>query len=103
MSVPRQPVPLPQPVAAPSEPPAPTDTAEEVASEEPGDSPADKASQTSGTIIRAVTMRADPSNRGRAIAVIPAGAEVQVEPCKYWCKVEFNGTSGWVFKKFLSH
>lgn len=54
-----------------------------------------------GRIVSAVNMRAAPDNDAATIKVIPAGTAVQVVSCDYWCEVDFGGTRGWVYKRFV--
>ncbi|MGO7623901.1 SH3 domain-containing protein, partial [Rhizobium ruizarguesonis] len=46
-----------------------------------------------------VNMRAGPSTRYPAVAVIPTGSSVEIRGCLSdvkWCDVEFYGGRGWV-------
>jgi uncharacterized protein YraI len=51
-----------------------------------------------------VNMRAGPSTRYPAVAVIPAGSSVEIRGCLSdvnWCDVEFYGGRGWVSGQYL--
>jgi hypothetical protein len=55
----------------------------------------------SAVITSAVKMRAGEDNDSDVVKVLPAKASVQVLSCKAWCKVSYDGTEGYVFKRFL--
>ncbi|MGG7577991.1 SH3 domain-containing protein [Rhizobium sp. Nf11,1] len=51
-----------------------------------------------------VNMRAGPSTRYPAVAVIPAGSSVEIRGCLSnvnWCDVEFYGGRGWVSGQYV--
>ena len=51
-----------------------------------------------------VNMRAGPSTRYPAVAVIPAGSPVEIRGCLSdvnWCDVEFYGGRGWVSGQYV--
>ncbi|EJZ21919.1 SH3 domain-containing protein [Rhizobium sp. Pop5] len=51
-----------------------------------------------------VNMRAGPSTRYPAVAVIPAGSSVEIRGCLSdvnWCDVEFYGGRGWVAGQYV--
>ncbi|MBB4506482.1 SH3 domain-containing protein [Rhizobium johnstonii] len=51
-----------------------------------------------------VNMRAGPSTRYPAVAVVPAGSSVEIRGCLSnvnWCDVEFYGGRGWVSGQYV--
>nr|WP_210383807.1 SH3 domain-containing protein [Rhizobium laguerreae] len=51
-----------------------------------------------------VNMRAGPSTRYPAVAVIPAGSSIEIRGCLSdvnWCDVEFYGGRGWVSGQYV--
>jgi hypothetical protein len=54
-----------------------------------------------GSIVSAVTLRARPAKGGKAIGTVPAKTKVHIFECKDWCRIEFDGKSGWVYKSFV--
>lgn len=61
---------------------------------------------TSGitTVFDCLRMRAGPSTRYPAVAVIPAGSSVEIRGCLSdvnWCDVEFYGGRGWVSGQYV--
>jgi SH3-like domain-containing protein len=48
-----------------------------------------------------VNLRAGPDNGADIIAVIDAGATLQVIECDRWCTVVADGTRGWIHRDFL--
>ncbi|MBB3916991.1 SH3 domain-containing protein [Rhizobium fabae] len=51
-----------------------------------------------------VNMRAGPSTRYPAVAIIPAGSSVEIRGCLSdlnWCDVEFYGGRGWVSGQYV--
>ncbi len=74
-----------------------------------GEQPAQQsASQDDGlapaSARSAVNLRAGPSTGAKVLTVVPANADLRAEPnCRHWCKVEFNGTSGFIYKSFIRH
>lgn len=51
--------------------------------------------------LRAVTLRAGPAKGAKAIGVVPARTNVRVLECKSWCRISFEGRTGWVYKSFV--
>jgi hypothetical protein len=66
------------------------------------DKPAEGPALGAMTVRSAVNMRKGPDNDAAVVGVVPAGRRVDVIECKMWCRIAFNGRSGWVFKSFLS-
>ncbi|MER2533549.1 MAG: SH3 domain-containing protein [Rhizobiaceae bacterium] len=54
-----------------------------------------------GSIVSPVTLRARPAKGAKPIGTVPAKTRVQVFECKDWCRIEFDGKSGWVYKSFV--
>lgn len=53
-------------------------------------------------VTSAVNLRAGPDNDAAVVTVIPAGSQVNVIGCEYWCEVVFAGERGWIYKSFVS-
>jgi hypothetical protein len=49
-----------------------------------------------------VNMRGGPDNDAAVIMVVPAGAEIRVVRCDFWCEVVFEGARGWIYKSFVA-
>ncbi len=49
----------------------------------------------------AVNMRSGPSDENRVILVIPGGAGVELLGCDSWCKVVYEGRTGYIYKSFV--
>lgn len=56
----------------------------------------------SAAIRSAVNMRAGPDNGAAVLTIVPAGSQVKVIDCDYWCEVVFAGERGWIYKSFVS-
>jgi hypothetical protein len=56
----------------------------------------------SATVTSAVNLRAGPDNGAGVLGVVPAGSEVGLIGCEYWCEIVFQGERGWVYRSFLS-
>jgi len=70
---------------------------------EPGGTEAAASEPTrAAPVTTAVNMRAGPDNDAAVLTVIPAGSEVEVIACEYWCEVVFAGERGWIYKSFVS-
>ena len=54
------------------------------------------------TITSGVRMRGNPDNGAPTVAMLKAGAQVEVVQCKGWCEVVADGKRGFVFKRFLA-
>lgn len=62
------------------------------------------AQAAEGYSMANVNMRAGPSTRYPAVAVIPAGSSVEIRGCLSnvnWCDVEFYGGRGWVSGQYV--
>ncbi|MBM9596068.1 DUF1236 domain-containing protein [Roseitranquillus sediminis] len=63
------------------------------------------SAQTQATAATDLNLRAEPSPMGEILTVIPADGQVMVEACAEtvnWCRVEFEGTTGWAFGDYLT-
>jgi len=49
-----------------------------------------------------VNLRAEPSAHARKLATIPAGAAVEIIECPRWCKVAYQGRTGWASAKYIA-
>lgn len=56
----------------------------------------------SATVTSAVNLRAGPANGAGVLGVVPAGSEVGLIGCEYWCEIVFEGERGWIYRSFLS-
>ncbi|MCK0196850.1 SH3 domain-containing protein [Ancylobacter sp. 6x-1] len=65
-----------------------------------GAAPASGANSGPGTVRRTVTVRAAPG--GASIGVLRPGQKVSVVSCDSWCRIEFDGKTGYIFKSFVS-
>jgi hypothetical protein len=53
-------------------------------------------------IRTAVNMRSGPGDGSRTIGVIPSNSTVSLAPgCRHWCKVTYQGRTGYIYKRFL--
>lgn len=52
-------------------------------------------------VSQAVKLRAGPDNKSAVLGVLPARAEVRLGTCKGWCRVSYQGKSGYVWKSYL--
>jgi hypothetical protein len=48
-----------------------------------------------------VNLRSGPSNGSSVVTVVAAGSAVEVIRCNYWCQVQVNGRTGWIYQDFL--
>ncbi len=56
-----------------------------------------------GTVTASVNMRQTDNKNGKIISVVPEGTQVSYGTCgKWWCEVNFDGTTGYVGQKFIS-
>lgn len=60
------------------------------------------ASAATGHTTGSVNLRAGPGTQYGRIAVIPAGARVEVFGCSSWCTVSYQGYRGWVSAKYIA-
>ncbi len=67
------------------------------AAAKPGGIPAGSARVTS-----AVNLRSSPKKGAGVLTVVPAGSAVDVLSCDSWCRISWNGRTGWVYKNFLA-
>ncbi len=50
-----------------------------------------------------LNLREGPSSKSKILTTVPKGSDVNViQSFSYWCKVSYDGTIGYVSKKFLS-
>jgi uncharacterized protein YraI len=59
------------------------------------------AAQGIGVAQADVNLRSGPGASHARITVIPAGAQVQVHGCGAWCRVTYDGRSGWVAARYV--
>lgn len=53
-------------------------------------------------IRTSVNMRSSPADGSRVLGVIPGNSTVSLAPgCRHWCKVTFEGRTGYIYKSFL--
>lgn len=60
--------------------------------------------QTTATATTDLNIRAEPSEFGELVGVIPADASVAVEGCAEtanWCRIDHDGTVGWAYGDYL--
>lgn len=63
------------------------------------------ASATSAQAITDLNVRSGPSPEYGILGVIPGGESAELAGCldaQSWCKVDFNGTSGWAYAPYLA-
>ncbi|APH72923.1 SH3 domain-containing protein [Aquibium oceanicum] len=64
--------------------------------------PADPAPDARQSRVNtAVNMRSGPGDENRVILVIPGGAGVELLGCDSWCKVVYDGRTGYIYKSFV--
>lgn len=68
-----------------------------------GEEQPQKAKKTgrAATVLKYVNLRSRPADESKVLAVVPAKAKVTVLSCKGWCKVEYEGTRGFIYKSFI--
>ena len=84
----------PQPRPAP--PAAPTQAASSAA-------PAGNASMRAAVVKRAVNMRAAPKSGAQVLGVVPASSEIRAETNCGWCRIDYHGRSGFIYKSFIDY
>jgi len=53
-------------------------------------------------IRTSVNMRSGPADGSRVLGVIPSNSTVSLAPgCRHWCKVTYQGRTGYIYKSFL--
>lgn len=61
----------------------------------------DSATRTA-SVNAPVNMRRGPGSRHGVISVIPRRAKIEVYDCDSWCKVGYQGRTGFIYKSFVS-
>jgi hypothetical protein len=104
----------PSPTSAPLEEEAlaPTDATGEAAADDLADAATEPDPETTAAIprpdamrtartTRAVNLRSGPRDQAKVLLVVPHRAELRVFACEGWCEVEYDGTRGFIYKRFL--
>ena len=60
------------------------------------------ASAATGHTTGSVSLRAGPGVQYARVAVIPAGARIEVYGCSRWCTVSYQAHRGWVSAKYVA-
>jgi hypothetical protein len=94
-------LPTPTPPAAPARPAATTRPAAPVTVAAAQPSPAPVGPRVQATARDFVNLRSGPSNGSSVLTVVAAGSAVNVIRCNYWCQVEVEGRTGWIYQDFL--
>lgn len=61
-----------------------------------------EASTRTASVNAPVNMRKGPGSRHGVMLVIPRRAKVEVYDCDLWCKVGYEGRTGYIYKSFVS-
>ena len=83
---------------------AATDTGAEPAPKpvvKPEPKPEAAAPSRTASVRTDVNLRSKPVNGSKSILVVPAGRQVEVIACDYWCEVIYAGKRGFIYKGFL--
>lgn len=63
---------------------------------------ASSAGMGTARIRTSVNMRSRGASGASVLGVVPTGAEVAIaEGCQHWCKIVYNGRTGYVYKSFV--
>jgi hypothetical protein len=83
--------------------PRPDDESAETSSPEEGEEPttAEKSTGRTAKVLKYVNLRSRPADESKVLTVVPARAKVNVLSCKSWCEVEYSGTKGFNYKRFI--
>jgi hypothetical protein len=64
--------------------------------------PKKRSNLNNGRATKWVNLRAGPDNEARVLAIVPANASLRAQAsCRHWCKVEYKGRSGYIYKSFI--
>lgn len=53
-------------------------------------------------VTAAVNLRSSPRKGSAVIGVVPAGSTVSVLSCDGWCRISYNGRTGWIYRSFIA-
>jgi len=67
------------------------------------DDAAEKSAGRTAKVLKYVNLRSGPADESRVLTVVPALAKVNVLSCKSWCEVEYAGTKGFIYKRFIGN
>ena len=95
-------IPLPAEITAFAPQPRPaTPPARPAAS--PAAAPAGNASMRAAVVRRAVNMRAAPNGGAQVLGVVPGSSEISAETNCGWCRIDYQGRSGFIYKSFIDY
>lgn len=95
-------IPLPAEITAFAPQPRPaTPPANPAAS--PAATPAGNASMRAAVVRRAVNMRAAPNGGAQVLGVVPGSSEISAETNCGWCRIDYQGRSGFIYKSFIDY
>lgn len=80
--------PQPRPATPPASPAAPA---------------AATASMRAAVVRRAVNMRASPNGGAQVVGVVPGSSEIRAETNCGWCRIDYQGRSGFIYKSFIDY
>ncbi|MBX3576505.1 MAG: SH3 domain-containing protein [Rhizobiaceae bacterium] len=61
----------------------------------------DPAYERTARATHYVNLRAKPADEAKVLTVVPANGELAVVGCERWCEVEYDGTRGFIYKRFV--
>lgn len=61
------------------------------------------ASMRAAVVRRAVNMRASPNGGAQVVGVVPGSGEIRAETNCGWCRIDYQGRSGFIYKSFIDY